>query len=66
METSFRLYLFWPLERPTARPFTIHGVRPGHGNLDLLDMMTRNVSRSAGVLLVLVYFGFVAGSYFIE
>ena len=31
-----------------------------------LIMMTRNVSRSAGVLLVLVYFGFVAGSYFVE
>jgi cation:H+ antiporter len=29
-----------------------------------LIMITRNVSRWAGVLLVLVYFGFLAGSYF--
>jgi hypothetical protein len=31
-----------------------------------LIMMTRNVSRWAGIFLVLVYFGFVAGSYLIE
>lgn len=31
-----------------------------------LIMITRNVSRWAGVLLVLVYFGFVAGSYLVQ
>jgi cation:H+ antiporter len=31
-----------------------------------LIMITRNVSRWAGVLLVLVYFGFVAGSYIVQ
>jgi hypothetical protein len=31
-----------------------------------LIMMTRNVPRWAGVLLVLVYFAFVAGSYLVE
>jgi len=31
-----------------------------------LIMMTRNVSRLAGALLVLIYFGFVAGSYLVE
>jgi hypothetical protein len=29
-------------------------------------MMTNNVSRWAGALLVLIYFGFVAGSYVVE
>jgi cation:H+ antiporter len=31
-----------------------------------LIMMTNNVSRWAGALLVLIYFGFVAGSYLVE
>jgi hypothetical protein len=31
-----------------------------------LIMMTSNVSRWAGAFLVLIYFGFVAGSYLVE
>jgi Ca2+/Na+ antiporter len=31
-----------------------------------LIMMTNSVSRWAGALLVLIYFGFVAGSYLVE